>query len=70
MLIDLSLPVLCCLLIFLIFFQLPKDTVGLTTLGTNFDALGSQMLADKIIKGLTLIAIIIYIVYAYILDIR
>ena len=44
-----------------IFFQVPKDVIGLSSFTPNNELLGSPTTAEKLIKILTIIIILIYI---------
>ena len=53
------------LLIVLIFFQMPKDTVGLTSFVSKTNFLGSSTTVEKAIKFFIAICIIAYIFLAF-----
>ena len=56
---------ICLLLIFLIFFQMPKENIGLTSFIKGPSFLGSATIADKIIKVLISLGILVYITLAF-----
>ena len=68
MLIQFSI-LLCLLLITAIFFQMPKESMGLTNfVSTNSTNLGPPTSGEKIIKILTIIAVCTYVCLAFELD--
>lgn len=56
------------LLIFLIFFQMPKDTVGLTSFANRADFLGSPTIIDKLVKIFIGICVFGYVFIAFMLN--
>jgi len=56
---------ICLILIFLIFFQMPKESMGLTSFINGSDFLGSPNLVDKVTKIVITITIFLYIFIAF-----
>ena len=55
---------LSILLIIIIFFRTPKESVGLSSFATKSDLLGSPSSAEKSLNILTALGIFIYLVVA------
>ena len=56
---------LSLVLILLIFFQMPKDNIGLTSFSDKTNFLGSPTTAEKRIKIITAIGILLYVSLAF-----
>lgn len=57
--------VISLVLILLIFFQLPKDNIGLTSFSDKTNFLGSPTNSEKAIKIITAIGILLYVSLAF-----
>lgn len=62
--------VMSLILILLIFFQMPKENIGLTSFSDKTNLLGSPTTAEKAIKIITVIGILFYIGFAFRLNIN
>ena len=56
---------LCLILIIIIFFQVPKDNIGLTSFGSKTNFLGSPTKSEKNIKIITIVCILGYLFLAF-----
>lgn len=57
-------------LILIIFLRMPQDTVGLSSFANKSEVLGSPSSAQKTLNMITAVAVIIYVLLAFLLNVR
>ena len=57
-------------LILIIFLRMPQDTAGLSSFANKSDVLGSPSSAQKTLNIITAIAVFVYVLLAFLLNVK